>query len=55
MSKLHVLVHLLLVCFSEWVIVVLTPNEQFFNYSMLRASYIQCNDDDSHFVLDQHA
>ena len=29
------------------------PNEQFFSYVMARTSYIQLNDDDVHFVLDQ--
>jgi hypothetical protein len=33
----------------------LTPNEQFFSYIMARTSYIQWNDDDARFVLDQHA
>jgi len=33
----------------------LTPNEQFFSYIMARISYIQWNDDDVHFVLDQQA
>jgi hypothetical protein len=32
------------------------PNEQFFSYIMASISYIQGNDDDDvHFVLDQHA
>ena len=31
------------------------PNQQFFSYIMVRASYIQCIDDDSSFVIDQHA
>ena len=33
----------------------LTPNEQFFNYIMASTSYIQWNDDDVRFVLDQYA
>jgi hypothetical protein len=33
----------------------LTPNEQLFSYIMARTSYIQCNDGDARFVLDQHA
>jgi hypothetical protein len=31
------------------------PNEQFFSHIMVRPSYIQWNDDDICFVLDQHA
>jgi hypothetical protein len=31
------------------------PNEQFFSHIMARTSYIQWNDDDICFVLDQHA
>ena len=38
---------------SEWVIEYQTPNEQVFSYIMSRTSYIQWNDDDVHFVLDQ--
>jgi hypothetical protein len=38
---------------SEWLF--LMPNEQFFSYIMARTSYIQWNDDDVHFVLEQHA
>ena len=30
-------------------------NEQFFIYVIARTSYIQWNDDDVRFVLDQHA
>ena len=33
----------------------LTPNEQFFSYIRPRTSYTQWNDNDSRFVLDQHA
>jgi hypothetical protein len=33
----------------------LTPNEQCFSYIMARESYIQWNNNDAHFVLDQHA
>ena len=33
----------------------LTTSEQFSSYIMARTSYIHCNDDDVHFVLDQHA
>jgi hypothetical protein len=34
----------------------LMPNEQFFSYILASISYIQGNnDDDVHFVLDQHA
>jgi hypothetical protein len=33
----------------------LTPNEQFFSYTMARTNYIQWDDDDIHFVLDEHA
>jgi hypothetical protein len=43
---------------SEWASdYCLTPNEQFFGYimGMARTSYIQWNDDDVRFVLDQHA
>ena len=32
----------------------LTPNEQHFSHIMATTSYIQCNDDDVCFVLDQH-
>jgi len=31
------------------------PSEQFFSYNMVRTSYTQLNDDDVHFILDQHA
>ena len=31
------------------------PNEQFVSYVMARTSYIQWNDGDILFVLDQHA
>jgi len=31
------------------------PNEQFFSYIMARTSFIQWNDVDVRFVLDQHA
>ena len=34
----------------------LTPNSQFFNYIMARASYIRSDDDDDvYFILRQHA
>jgi hypothetical protein len=33
----------------------LTSSEQFFSYIMARTSYIQRNDDDVGFVLDQNA
>jgi len=32
----------------------LTPLEQYFSHIMERTSYIQRNDDDIRFVLDQH-
>jgi hypothetical protein len=31
------------------------PSEQFSSYFMVKISYIQWDDDDVHFVLDQHA
>jgi hypothetical protein len=31
------------------------PNEQFFSYSMARTRYIQWDDNDVRFVLEQHA
>jgi hypothetical protein len=37
------------------VIVVLTPNEHFVSYVMVGTSYIQQNDDDVSFVLDQQS
>jgi hypothetical protein len=37
---------------KEWVIDCLTLNEQFV---MVRTSYIRWDDDDVHFVLDQHS
>ena len=41
---------------KEWVIdYCLTPNEQCFSHIMARTSYIQWNDGDVCFVLDQHA
>ena len=33
----------------------LTPNEQSCSYVIKRTSYIQCNSDDVHVVLDQYA
>jgi hypothetical protein len=39
---------------SEWIIVVWRQNEQFVNYIKARTSYIQWNEDDVRFVLDQH-
>ena len=33
----------------------LTPNEQYFSYTMTRTSYIRWGDNDIRFVLDQHA
>ena len=40
----------------EWVgDCCLKPNEQSFSYIMGRTSYIQWDDHDVHFVLDQHA
>jgi len=33
----------------------LMPNEQLFSYILARTSYIQWNDGDVRFVLDQHA
>jgi hypothetical protein len=37
---------------NDWC---LTPNEQFFSYTIARASYIPEDNDDVRFVLDQHA
>ena len=37
------------------MIILLTSNEQFFRYIVARTSYIQWDDDDVHFLLDQHA
>ena len=39
---------------SEWLLFN-AKWEQFFSYIMARTSYIQWNDDDVRFVLDQHA
>jgi hypothetical protein len=40
---------------SDWVVdYCLTPNEQYCSYIMTRTSYIQWNDGDVRFVLDQH-
>jgi hypothetical protein len=36
-------------------VIIVMPNEQFSHYIMARTSYIQCNDGDVRFVLDQHA
>ena len=33
----------------------LMPNEQFLSYIMARTSYIRWDDDDVHFVQEQHA
>jgi hypothetical protein len=38
---------------SEWLIVVLTPNDQFFSYIMARTSSVQLDNNDVCFVLDQ--
>jgi hypothetical protein len=41
---------------SDWVSDYrLTPNEQCFSYIMVWTSYIQWNNGDVRFVLDQHA
>jgi hypothetical protein len=41
--------------FTNWVSdCCLTPNKKFFNYVMVRTSYIWLDDDDVCFVLDQH-
>ena len=41
---------------SKWVSdCCLAPNEQFYSYIMARTSYIQWNDGDVGFVLDQHS
>jgi hypothetical protein len=50
--------HILHLILSEWVSdCCLTPKEQFFRYMniIVRTSYIQWNDDDVCFVLDQYA
>jgi midasin (ATPase involved in ribosome maturation) len=40
---------------NEWVSdCCLMPNEQFFSYIFERTSYIQWDDNDVYFVLDQH-
>ena len=39
----------------DWVIVVLTPTEQFFSYIMARTSYIRWDYNDVQFILHQNA
>jgi hypothetical protein len=44
------------ITFNEWVIgCCLLPIDQFFSYIMARTNYIQLDDNDVGFVLDQHA
>lgn len=43
---------ILMVSVSEWLL--LTPNEQFLSHFMARESYIWWDDEDVHFILDQH-
>jgi hypothetical protein len=38
--------------YFKWVVV---SDEQYFGYIIARTSYIQQDDNDVHFVLDQHA
>jgi hypothetical protein len=41
---------------NEWVNdCCLTLSEQFVSYVIVKTSYIQWNDDDVHFILDQQA